>query len=121
MLYLGYPQPQYPPSSQPQYPPSSQQQYLPGGQTNQPYQHDQYNMYQQHQQIPGQQNQGYPMIQNPNYPPPYSQPSYGPVIQQQPNPYQPAPQISTGRIILNIFLKLLSIKITKKFCIKSIT
>lgn len=57
----------------------------------------------QHQQIPGQQNQGYPMVQNPNYPPPYSQPGYGPVVQQQPNAYQPAPQISAGNVSFFFF------------------
>lgn len=69
----------------------------------QPYQHDQYNMY-HHQQQPTQQNQGYPVVQNSNYPPPYSQPGYGPVIQQQPNAYQPSvPYVAAGMLFKKQF------------------
>lgn len=52
--------------------------------------------------MPIHQNQGYPVIQNSNYPPPYSQPGYGQVIQQQPNAYQPVPQVAAGRILFPI-------------------
>lgn len=63
------------------------------GNQMQPYQHDQYNMYQPHH------NQGYPITQNSNYPPPYTQSGYGPVIQNQPNAYQPPPQVMAGKYL----------------------
>lgn len=91
-------QSQYPPAgNQSQYPPAgNQSHYPPAGNQSQPYQHDQYNMY-QHQQN----NPGYSVGQNPNYPPPYSQPGYGPVIQQQPNAYQPPPQAIAGNFFFS--------------------
>jgi len=98
--FSQYPQPQnqYPPAgNHGQYPPTGNYgQYPSAGNQIQPYQHDQYNMY-QHQQQPIQQNQGY-SVQNPSYPPPYSQPGYGPVIQHQPNAYQPASHVVAGML-----------------------